>query len=91
MNANEMLRTLAGATGLTRQQADDALIAGLTVLSEVVSAEETPPAPGDAPITPDPPKTAPKSESDPDDPPVPQQPGLDQQYQQEARNQHTRR
>jgi uncharacterized protein (DUF2267 family) len=41
MNANEMLRTLAGATGLTRQQADDALIAGLTVLSEVVSAEET--------------------------------------------------
>jgi uncharacterized protein (DUF2267 family) len=41
MNANEMLRTLAGATGLTRHQADDALIAGLTVLSEVVSADET--------------------------------------------------
>ncbi len=41
MNANEMLRTLAGATGSTRRQADDVLIATLTVLSEVVSAEET--------------------------------------------------
>src|SRR5690349_6323240 len=41
MNANDMLRTLAGTTGLTRRQADEALIAGLTVLSEVVSADET--------------------------------------------------
>src|SRR4051794_22470528 len=41
MNANEMLRTLAGATGSTRRQADDVLIATLTVLSEVVSADET--------------------------------------------------
>src|SRR6478609_1060107 len=41
MNANEMLRTLAGSTGLTRRQADDVLIATLTVLSEVVSADET--------------------------------------------------
>ena len=41
MNANEMLRTLAGATGLTRRQADEVLLATLTVLSEVVSAEET--------------------------------------------------
>jgi uncharacterized protein (DUF2267 family) len=41
MNANDMLRTLAGATGLTRRQADDLLVTGLTVLSEVVSAEET--------------------------------------------------
>jgi uncharacterized protein (DUF2267 family) len=36
-----MLRTLAGSTGLTRRQADDVLIATLTVLSEVVSADET--------------------------------------------------
>ncbi len=41
MNTNEMLRTVAGATGATRRQADDVLIATLTVLSEVVSAEET--------------------------------------------------
>lgn len=41
MNANEMLRTLAGATGLTRRQADEVLMATLTVLSEVVSADET--------------------------------------------------
>ncbi len=36
-----MLRTLAGSTGLTRRQADEVLIAGLTVLSEIVSAAET--------------------------------------------------
>ena len=41
MNANEMLRSLAGATGLTRRQADEVLMATLTVLSEVVSADET--------------------------------------------------
>jgi len=41
MNANDMLRTLAGSTGSTRRQADDVLIATLTVLSEVVSADET--------------------------------------------------
>jgi uncharacterized protein (DUF2267 family) len=40
MDADEMLSTLAGATGLTRRQADDVLIATLTVMSEVVSTEE---------------------------------------------------
>ena len=35
-----MLSTVAGATGLSRRQADDVLIATLTVASEVVSAEE---------------------------------------------------
>src|SRR6476620_4898867 len=41
MNLNELLRTVAGATGSTRRQADEAVIATLTVLSEVVSADET--------------------------------------------------
>jgi uncharacterized protein (DUF2267 family) len=41
MNFNEMLRTVAGVTGSTRRQADEAVIATLTVLSEVISADET--------------------------------------------------
>ena len=41
MNQNDLLRNVAGATGLTRRQADDAVVATLTVLSEVVSADET--------------------------------------------------
>jgi uncharacterized protein (DUF2267 family) len=41
MDYNEMMRTVAGATGLTRRQADDAVVSTLTVLSEVVSADET--------------------------------------------------
>jgi uncharacterized protein (DUF2267 family) len=41
MDTNELLRTVAGATGSTRLQADDAVVATLTVLSEVVSADET--------------------------------------------------
>jgi len=41
MDTNELLRTVAGATGSTRRQADDAVVATLTVLSEVVSADET--------------------------------------------------
>ena len=36
-----MLRTVAGATGLTRHQAEDAVIGTLTVLAEAVSADET--------------------------------------------------
>jgi uncharacterized protein (DUF2267 family) len=41
MNHNELLRTVAGTTGLTRRQADDVVVGTLTVLSEVVSADET--------------------------------------------------
>jgi uncharacterized protein (DUF2267 family) len=40
VDATEMLSTVAGASGLTCRQADDVLIATLTVVSEVVSAEE---------------------------------------------------
>lgn len=36
-----MMRTVAGATGSTRRQADEAVIGTLTVLSEMVSADET--------------------------------------------------
>lgn|GEM_PF-5395451 len=41
MNYNDMMRTVAGATGLTRRQADEAVITTLTVLAEVISADET--------------------------------------------------
>jgi uncharacterized protein (DUF2267 family) len=41
MNYNEMVRTFAGATALTRSHADAALVDTLTVLSEVLSPEET--------------------------------------------------
>jgi len=41
MNYNEMVRTFAGATGLTRSHADEAFVDTLTVLSEVLSPEET--------------------------------------------------
>jgi uncharacterized protein (DUF2267 family) len=41
MNYNDMMRTVAGATGSTRRQADEAVIGTLTVLSEIVSADET--------------------------------------------------
>lgn len=41
MKYNDMMRTVAGATGLTRKQADQALIVTLTVLAETISAEET--------------------------------------------------
>ncbi len=41
MNYNDMMRSVAGATGLTRKQAEEALIVTLTVLAEAISAEET--------------------------------------------------
>lgn len=36
-----MMRTVAGSTGLTRKQADEAVVTTLTVLAEVISADET--------------------------------------------------
>jgi uncharacterized protein (DUF2267 family) len=41
MNYNDLMRTVAGATGLTRRQADEAVINTLTVLAEAISPEET--------------------------------------------------
>jgi uncharacterized protein (DUF2267 family) len=41
MNYNEMMRTVAGRTGLTRRGADQAVLGTLTVLAESVSAKET--------------------------------------------------
>ena len=41
MNYNDMTRTVAGRTGLTKRQSDEVLVATLTVLSELISAEET--------------------------------------------------
>ncbi len=41
MNYNDLIRTVAGSAGLTRKQADEAVVTGLTVLSEVISAGET--------------------------------------------------
>lgn len=41
MNYNDMIRMVAGRTGLTRREADRALVGALTVLSEVISAGET--------------------------------------------------
>ncbi len=41
MNYKDMTRTVSGRTALTRQRADDVLVATLTVLAEQVSAEET--------------------------------------------------
>lgn len=36
-----MMRSVAGSTGLTRRQADEAVVTTLTVLAETISAEET--------------------------------------------------
>jgi uncharacterized protein (DUF2267 family) len=41
MNYNDFVRSVAGATGLTRKQADEAVVNTLTVLAEIVSASET--------------------------------------------------
>lgn len=41
VNYNDMMRTMAGSTGLTRKQADEAIVTTLTVLAEVISAGET--------------------------------------------------
>ena len=41
MNYNDMMRTVAGTTGLTRRQADELMVSTLTVLSETISAPET--------------------------------------------------
>ena len=41
MNYNDLMRTVAGATGLTRRHADEAVINTLTVLAEAISPEET--------------------------------------------------
>ena len=41
MNYNDMMRTVAGTTALTRKQADEVVVSTLTVLSEVISADET--------------------------------------------------
>jgi len=41
LNYNDMTRTVAGRTTLTKRRSDDAIVATLTVLSEVVSPEET--------------------------------------------------
>jgi uncharacterized protein (DUF2267 family) len=41
VNYNDMTRTVAGRTGLTKRRSDEVLVATLTVLSEVISAEET--------------------------------------------------
>jgi uncharacterized protein (DUF2267 family) len=41
MNYNDFVRSVAGATGLTRKQADQAVVNTLTVLAEIISAEET--------------------------------------------------
>ena len=41
MNYNEMLRLIAGRTGLTRRQADAAVAGTMTVLAETISAKET--------------------------------------------------
>jgi uncharacterized protein (DUF2267 family) len=41
LNYNDMTRTVAGRTGLTKRRSDEVLVATLTVLSEVISAGET--------------------------------------------------
>ena len=41
MNYNDLMRNVAGSTGLTRKQSDDAVVTTLTVLAETISAEET--------------------------------------------------
>jgi uncharacterized protein (DUF2267 family) len=41
MNYNDMIRTVAGATGLTRSEADAAVVTTLTVLAEVLPPDET--------------------------------------------------
>ena len=41
MNYNDMMRNVAGSTGLTRKQSDAAVVTTLTVLAETISAEET--------------------------------------------------
>lgn len=41
MNYNDMMRNVAGSTGLTRRQADEAVVTTLTVLAEIISADET--------------------------------------------------
>jgi uncharacterized protein (DUF2267 family) len=41
MNYNDMIRTVAGATGLTRSQADAAAVTVLTVMAEALPASET--------------------------------------------------
>jgi uncharacterized protein (DUF2267 family) len=38
---DDMIRTIAGRTGLVRRRADEVLVATLTVLSEAISANET--------------------------------------------------
>jgi len=41
VNYNDMTRTVAGRTALTKRRSDDVIVATLTVLSEVVSPDET--------------------------------------------------
>jgi uncharacterized protein (DUF2267 family) len=41
LNYNDMTRLVAGRTTLTKRRSDEVLVATLTVLSEVISAEET--------------------------------------------------
>ena len=41
VNYNDMMRNVAGSTGFTRKQADEAVVTTLTVLAETISAEET--------------------------------------------------
>src|SRR3954453_11621225 len=41
MNYNDMIRVFAGATGLTRSQADASFVDSLTVLAEALPADET--------------------------------------------------
>jgi uncharacterized protein (DUF2267 family) len=41
VNYNDMIRMVAGRTGLTRREADRAVVGTLTVLSEAISAGET--------------------------------------------------
>ena len=41
VNYNDMMRNVAGSTGLTRKQADEAVVTTLTILAETISADET--------------------------------------------------
>jgi len=41
MNYNDLIRTVAGATGQTRSQADEAVVIALTVLAEALPPDET--------------------------------------------------
>jgi uncharacterized protein (DUF2267 family) len=41
MNSNDLIRTVAGATGQTRSQASEAVVIALTVLAEALPPDET--------------------------------------------------